>query len=212
MTKITEQTLQDAFELQLQALSRAAPTYYNASKIDEVRENWPLEKLMQKCGEAWFNGRVLSLRSVSGFGAVGHPDAHAVDLPPSADNESLGCAVNEVLDESWDLTLRDLTAEVRSIEREEIKTIYDEWLNAFMRRHGYKSKKALFNNMLHCRIVCQSGRLTFFPSNHNRLDGWSGEGLPVNAAIVIPAIGSQESIGSALRSCFDRCLDTYGRK
>ena len=212
MSLVTEAMILEAFESHLQASFLAAPAFYTAAKIEQIRKGRPPEYLTQKCSQAWSNGRILSLSSKAGLGTVDPPNAFEIDLSPDTDNVALGLAVLDVLGHSWELTLHYLKAEIRSRERDELNAIYIQWLTAFMQRHKYKTQKALFNNMLHCHILCRSDILTISPTNHNRLDGWSGEGVPADSDVILQANSSPESIGAALRLCFSRCLDTYGHK
>lgn len=204
MKHVSVQELQDAFEDMLRRYLQIAP-----GEEDAVRSAWPLDQLIQENAEAWFNGKVLTVTTRSGFSSWGHPDAHEVDLPPAASDHELGLAVNEGLSHSRELTLRDLNAEIGALDRDQRKAQYDQWLARFMARHGYKTKRALFFTMLHVTINRRAGRLELSPSNHDRLDGWSGDGLARNSAVALPADSPAADIGVALRLAFSRCLDTY---
>ncbi|NDL44379.1 contact-dependent growth inhibition system immunity protein, partial [Photorhabdus laumondii] len=43
------------------------------------------------------------------------------------------------------------------------------------------------------------------PSSHEKLEGWSGDGISVADYVVIPADSSPEEVGAALRLAFSRC-------
>src|ERR1700694_930498 len=66
--------------------------------------------------------------------------------------------------------------------------------------------------MLHATLERRGGRLRCSPSNHVKIDAWSGDGLPPNSDVVVAADSSAAAIGAALRLTFNRCLDTYGQK
>lgn len=176
-----------------------------------VRDAWPLQTLCQRRCEVWFNGRILTARALSGFGSWAHPDAYEFDADAQAPDHELGLGVNACLDRSWELTLRDLRAEIRQIDRNERQAQYRHWLSSFARRHGYKSERSLLRNMLHVHLVSRAGIMTLSPSNHDRMDGWSGEGIPPDSDVKLPADSPPEQIGVALRLALSRCLDSYGK-
>lgn len=179
-----------------------------------IRANWPLEKLARECAEAWFNGKVLTLGARTGFSVGLMPGSREIDLPADADDATLGAAVIEVLSYSRELTLRDWEGqdEREKSTREERAQQYREWRDSLMSRHGYKTQRALFTNMLHVTVERGSGLLQCSPSNHVKLDAWDGDGLPANSQVVVPADSSAEATGAALRLAFSRCLDTFGQK
>lgn len=214
-TNVTAKELQDAFETMLGRRVEYEAThgpFYRPFDPQKVRSSWSIADLTQENAEAWFNGKILTLGAWTGFSGRSTPDAHQVDVRPDAEDETVGNAVNEALSYSRELTLRDLHAEIRSRDRDELMHLYRQWLEEFMTRHGYKTQRVLFARMLHIRLERRNGQLSIFPSNHDRLDGWSGEGLPPDSALVIPADSSSSAIGAALRLAFGRCLDTYGQK
>lgn len=185
-----------------------------ADTATAIRANWPVEKLTSECAEAWSNGRVLTVEARTGFSIWLMPGAREIDLLPDADDATLGAAVNEALSYSRELTLHDWCggSDQQGRSLPERTAQYRAWRDSFMSRHGYKTQRALYINMLHATLERRGGRLRCSPSNHVKIDAWSGDGLPPNSDVVVAADSSAATIGAALRLTFNRCLDTYGQK
>jgi hypothetical protein len=186
----------------------------HADTATAIRANWPLERLTSECAEAWSNGKVLTVGARTGFSGWLIPGAREIDLPPDAGDATLGAAVNDVLSYGRELTLHDWYGQSarRERSREERTAQYRAWRDSLMSRHGYKTQRALYINMLHVTIERGGGRLQCLPSNHVKIDAWDGDGLPANSQVVVAADSSAAAIGAALRLTFSRCLDTFGQK
>jgi hypothetical protein len=74
-----------------------------------------------------------------------------------------------------------------------------------MQRYGYKTKRALFKNMKSCSVEVDDGMMTIQPWHHEKLEGWSGNGISKEDYVVIPANSTPGEIGEALRLAFSRC-------
>jgi hypothetical protein len=124
-------------------------------------------------------------------------------LPPEASDEELGAALLDALARSRFLTLAEADT---FFFWKRIKDSYDAWVKYLMDRHGYKTKRALFKNMKNCRIESQEGKITIRPTNHEKLEGWTGDGLNEEDYVVIPADSLATEVGAALRLAFSRCI------
>ena len=82
---------------------------------------------------------------------------------------------------------------------------YAAWTKALMEHYGYKTKRALFKEMKKCGIESKSGVIDIRPSHHEKLEGWSGEGITEEDHIKLAANSSPAEIGAALRLAFSRC-------
>lgn len=74
-----------------------------------------------------------------------------------------------------------------------------------MRAFNYKTKRSIFKNMLSCGVCQLNGVITITSTIHNRLDGWSGNGIAESDYVIIPDSSTHEEIGAALRLAFSRC-------
>ena len=182
-----------------------------AEYANAILANWPLEKLTAERAEAWSNGKVLIVAAYTGFSGWRMTCAREIELVPDADDATLGAAVAEALAYSRELSLHDWYGENdRSVE--EKMSQYRAWRDGFMSRYGYKTQRALFMNMLHANVDRRGGRLECSPTNHEKIDAWSGDGIPPDSKVVVNADSPAAEIGAALRLTFSRCLDTYGQK
>ena len=125
------------------------------------------------------------------------------DLEPGVSDEALGVAVVDCLSRS------------RFLETEELRTaLYDfdtgqrnymAWIERLMQFGGYKTRRALFKQMLNCSIEQEDDTITIRPTHHEKLEGWSGKGFTEADNVVIPASAPPAAIGAALREAFRRC-------
>jgi hypothetical protein len=114
----------------------------------------------------------------------------------------VGQAVCEQLSKSTVLSIQEFRAIADSGA---IQASTDSWGNAMCNQFGYKSRRALYRLMLQCNIKELDDKLTFAPTCHNRLYGWSGiQGVD---DVVIPAGSSNEAIAAALNEAFRRCIN-----
>ena len=86
-----------------------------------------------------------------------------------------------------------------------IKKSYDEWVKNIIEVRGYKNRKALFKNMKHCGVRQVNDLITIRPSNHVKLEAWSGECISETDWVIIPASASDEELGHAIIEGFSRC-------
>ena len=160
--------------------------------------------LKGKRAGAWFNGDFISVESNAFHRSAGiDPQGARHFLPPDAVDEWLGEAVLNALHCSRFLSLDE--ARVFFALRQ-IEPAYAAWRESLMKRYGYKSKRLLFRNMLHCTITSTDDTIEIKPTLHRELEGWSG--FPAEdevESIVIPIESSAAEIGAAVRMAFDRC-------
>ncbi|VUS21842.1 Immunity protein CdiI-o11 [Klebsiella spallanzanii] len=75
---------------------------------------------------------------------------------------------------------------------------YLGWVKDIMDKFGYKTKKSLFKKMNSCSITQLDGMITFRPTIHEKLEGWSGDRIDEKDYVVISDTSSSEDIGAAL--------------
>lgn len=167
--------------------------------------------------DAYYNGDFICVKTRSGYrGGTegGDPKGKQYLLPPDASDIALGAAVLDAMAHSrfvlpaprtdvwihpeveFDMELYDYK---KSIER------YAAWTKALMERYGYKTKRALFKQMKLCGIDSKNGVVDIRPSYHEKLEGWSGDGITEEDHVKLAANSSAAEIGAALRLAFSRC-------
>lgn len=157
-----------------------------------------------KNANAVFNGDFFFISTYSGYRMLGRdPKGAQHYLEPDASDETLGAAVLDALDRSRFLSIEeadDFFNLKRSQER------YEEWKRSVMARYGYKTKRALFKDMMSCSIQMAGDSIKVSPTDHDRLDGWAGKNAEGTEDVVIPASSSAAEVGTALRVAFSRCI------
>jgi hypothetical protein len=150
------------------------------------------------------NGDFVCIETYSGYrGGVRDYLGKQHLLPPDATDAKLGHAVIDALAHSrFVLPQQDMVL----YDYEQMKRHYADWIKNLQSRYRYKSKRALFSNMRSCMIKSQDGTLTIMPSNHDRLEGWSGDGITKDDWVILPADSPPQAIGAALRLAFSRCI------
>jgi hypothetical protein len=149
------------------------------------------------------NEKFICIETYSYYGATGSdPLGSEHLLPPDADDASLGTAILDALSRS-----RELTAEEAKtfFDWQQRKKTYAEWIERLKGLYGYKTKRAMFKNMKSCDIKRKGGQITIEPSHHDKLTGWSGEGISPQDYAVVNADSPPDKIGAALRLAFERC-------
>lgn len=120
-------------------------------------------------------------------------------LAPDVGNAELGKAVADALTHSRELSPDEIE---RWFDPSALDENYRSWIEAMMRRYGYKTKRVLFRGMRNCHVERMEGRIRFRPSAHERLEGW---GSIDEEDVVIPDNSPPEAIGAGLRLALSRC-------
>lgn len=150
---------------------------------------------------ALMNEKFIDIRTYSCHrSCVADPAGEHFNYPRTVDDSVLGEAVAKALQSSRFLT----PAEAESL-RANASTNYDGWVQSMMELHGYKNKARLFKNMLQCTVEAVGDLITIKPTRHERLEGWSGDGISEEDYVVVPIDASADSIGHALREALSRC-------
>jgi len=152
---------------------------------------------------AYFNGDFYCIETCSGESlTVADPQGILCYLATDASDKDLGIALQSALEKSRIVHFADeeFYNHKNGAER------YYKWVRATMVKYGYKTEREMFENMKNCSVTSKSGLLTIEPSNHDSLEGWSGDGLTPSDDVTIDADSTPEQIGSALRLAFERCI------
>lgn len=79
---------------------------------------------------------------------------------------------------------------------------YKKWVEMLIDKYKYKSKRALFKNMMSCNVKMRGDIITIEPTYHVKQEAWeeTGEDTVTILQGSVPA-----EIGQALRLVFSRC-------
>jgi len=125
------------------------------------------------------------------------------DMRPDVSDEMLGAAVVDCLSRSRFLDTEESRAALYNLENGQRN--YLAWIERLMQFGGYKTRRALFKQMMSCGIEQEGDTITIRPTHHEKLEGWSGKGFSPADYVVVPASASPAEIGAALREAFRRC-------
>lgn len=154
--------------------------------------------------DAKTNGDFIEISTYSSYGlSIRDPEAPSHKLPPDVDDLTLGLTVRKALKMSRSLSSEEMNAYGNL---DTLKVNYENWVDGMMKHCDYKSRRALFKNMKRCGISLKDDIITIRPSNHERLEGWSGDGLSEEDRVKLPADCTDAELGAGLRLAFSRCL------
>ncbi|NRN29611.1 contact-dependent growth inhibition system immunity protein [Photorhabdus heterorhabditis] len=152
---------------------------------------------------AKFNGDFYSIQTHSGNGLLGvDPLGSKHLLQPFVSDQELGNAVFDALSKSRVIPIDECGD---YFDHDVNDKQYKNWITEMMGSYDYRSKRQLFKKMLSCGICMLDGQITIRPSRHEKLEGWSEDGISESDYVVIPADSSPEEVGAALRLAFSRC-------
>lgn len=154
----------------------------------------------------YWNERFLCITADSGHGMyVADPDVPPYLLSPDVDDAALGKTICEALSRSRTFPLENL-GDLLDFKR--IQAHYEAWVVDMMARYDYKTRRAMFKQMLSCSAKQQDGIITFSPSRKDRLEAWGRTKDDIAQGMVDEIIASTESpeaVGAALRRAMSRC-------
>jgi hypothetical protein len=159
-----------------------------------------LEAKQGKQAAVDFNGDFMLVQTYSGYRSTRFdPEGARHLLCPDASDESVGAAVMDALSLSRFLPLEEVSAffDWRLIEKE-----YAAQTQFVMACYGYKTKRALFRNMVHLSVRRTDDIITITPSIHDQLEGWEGK---TDEDIAISADSAPADVGAAVRLALSRC-------
>ena len=155
------------------------------------------------CASLYKNQDFIHVGTYSGHGiTTSDPDGVQKLLPIDVSDEELGQVTLLALAKSRILDVNELGP---LINRDNVKKRYDASVADLMAKYNYKTKRALFKNMMRCSVEISNGRLTISPSCHEKLEAWSGKGLTENDDVILPVNSTTEEIGAGVRLAFNRC-------
>lgn len=153
---------------------------------------------------AYQNQDFINIETHSGYRRkAADPDGVQILLPPDASNEDLGKATLAALSKSRIIDISEIGT---FFDLDNTMKNYNNWVADLMNKYGYKTKRALFKNMMSCSIEIRNGVLTLSPTHHEKLEAWGRvKGLTDFEKVVLPINSTAEEIGAGLRLAFSRC-------
>ena len=179
-----------------------------AQTTASISSSRPLNKPMnqpkpRKEAEAMMNDEFISIKTCSGyFNFLADPEVPEHLLVPDASEEEIGRALLDALSRSRILIPKE-NRDFFSFERAGVR--YEEWVKKIMARYGYKTRRAMFENMKNCWTHSQDDKITLKPTNHVKLEAWEGKSKDKVADVAIPVTSSAFEVGKALKEAFNRC-------
>ena len=147
------------------------------------------------------NERAFIIQTWSGFGRYAPDHLYPPHiLPLDTDNGTLGTTVLQALANSR--TLDNEAERIDFLKQESFKPRYEDWVANLCGNLGYKTRRALFKNMMSGDIWLHNGCLKISPSRHVKLEAWDA----IDADDVILSLdNSPEEIGAGLKLALSRC-------
>lgn len=151
---------------------------------------------------AYSNPKIIAVRTLSGFRAtLGDPSGPTFIFGTEALNSELGDSILDCLGHSRFIR-----------EEKELQTLhsgreaaYSQFVEKLLLAGSYKTRRALFNMMVHCNIEKLDDKITIRPTFHRALEAWSGETFTAADSVVVSSDCSPTALGEALREAFRRC-------
>ena len=148
------------------------------------------------------NEEALIVQTCSGLGltAIDHLYPPHI-LPLDTDNGTLGTTVLEALANSRTFVY-DSSEDQDFFDTEKFRQRYEDWVANLCGNLGYKTRRALFKNMMSGDIWLHNGCLKIRPRRHVKLEAWAA----IDADDVILSLdNSPEEIGAGLKLALSRC-------
>lgn len=148
------------------------------------------------------NEKALIIQTQSGLGLTAIDYLYPPRIfPLDTDNETLGTAVLQALANSRAFVYNS-PEEQDFFDAEKSHRRYESWVSSLCETLGYKTKRALFKNMMSCSVWLNNGRLEINPSRHVKLEAWDA----IDAEDVILSLdNTPEEIGAGLKLALSRC-------
>lgn len=173
------------------------------SKLFGVRENKLPDFIQKKTASIRVNPEFYCIQTISGYRMLAvDPDAEIFFLETTASHIQIGECVIKAISASRLIDLKDIPS---YFDHEKKTQQYKKWVAYVSEKYGYKSRRELFNNMRSCGAEEFEGLITFKPTFHDKLEGFSGDGISESEYVTIPSESSAEDVGKAVLLALSRC-------
>ncbi|WP_301818793.1 contact-dependent growth inhibition system immunity protein [Neisseria maigaei] len=148
------------------------------------------------------NEEALIVQTCSGLGltAIDHLYPPHI-LPLDTDNETLGTTVLQALANSRTFVY-DSPEDQDFFDTEKFRQRYEDWVANLCGNLGYKTRRALFKNMMSVDIWLHNGCLKISPSRHVKPEAWDAIDTD---NVILSLDNSPEEIGTGLKLALSRC-------
>jgi len=158
--------------------------------------------------EVGFNSDYFDVTSVSiGMLNYSEPSVAPQYLPPHVDDATLGASLRRALAASKRVSVEEFQ---KIFASGIVQKLGKEREQDVMQKYGYKSRRALYKNMMCCWISVFDGLLEIKPTHHKSMDSYSGISNDGPEIIRLPLTVSDAELGAALREGFKRCTSAVG--
>lgn len=141
---------------------------------------------------------VILINSYSGDGLVAiDPLFETRFLSIDSDDSLLGMTLLQALAASRTLVGNE---RVQFLKDDTAKLNYQKWVDELSRKFGYKTKRALFKDLINCEVTLVNQEITISPTRHCKLEAW--DSLP-DLKCYVSINESLEKIGKCLRQALD---------
>jgi hypothetical protein len=152
---------------------------------------------------AWNNGDFICVETSSGYrSCVTDPKGSQHLLSHEVEDLELGAALIDALARSRFVTPQE---DLSLFDYKQVMQRHSEWTLKLVAKYGYKGPRALFKEMMHCRVERRNGLIAFIPMCHSRLQEWSGHGITVEDHVIVPETSTPAQLGAALKLAFEGC-------
>lgn len=159
---------------------------------------------VKKWAGIYANDEFICFETCSGLRSyASDPSGKLLFATPQDDPSVLGAALVEALSVSRFLKPEELDS---FFDRSALERRYEGWVAELLQRFGYASRKNLFKRMKHCMVDQSGGFITLRPTNHEKLEAWSGDGIDKGQYVQIPEQSSPQEIGQAILLALSRCI------
>lgn len=173
------------------------------SKLFGVREKKLPDFIQKKTASIRVNPEFYCIQTFSGYRMLAvDPDAEMFLLEHTASKSQIGESVLKAIAASRLISVEDIPVYFDSDKKTKQ---YQKWVAYISEKYGYKSRRELFNNMRSCGAEEFEGRITIKPTFHDKLEGFSGEGIAESEYVTIPSESLAEDVGEAVLLVLSRC-------
>ncbi len=122
-------------------------------------------------------------------------------IKPSDSAHMLGAELRQAFERSRQLSLSECET---FFDLEVAKKRYEDWVSELLRAGGYRSRKAMFDDMRMVNAILEDGAVVLSPLKRGRGEAWIG--LADRAAKVHFSINqSDEEVGASILLALERC-------
>ena len=133
------------------------------------------------------------------------PDTPPHYLPPDVDDVILGQTLRLALKASKKVSVEEFQKIFHSGIVQRLAKDREVWA---MEHYGYKTKRAMYKNMMGCSIEILEGKIEIQPNHHKGMGNFTGISNDGSEILHLPATCTYAELGAALREGFRRCTSS----